>query len=591
MNGLGICQGEQIGHADNPGITVSLFVAFYLKCYQTITFSGKPVAELVFADPDAHIANLRILFDLFNFLLLFLIGWMIILKTRSVGLTLLFQLGPYLSVNLLEHVWTKVSPEPMLFLVCLLFSGFWIRYYLAGYKIKNSDLVFLGLMSGLGLATKSTFVPLILFPYFFIPGIRGKLKYTVYFSLTFLVFLIPARNAVSDMIDWYAALLTHTGIYGSGSSGFIEPGSYLKNLWEIAWINPVLIGVFVGSVIMIIYISTSRYKKNQEFHKPVRFLIAISTVFFISVLMVAKHYQGYHWNHYLLPVLSLTGFALFVIADVVKKLVLPERFRDTLPVTMFATLSAIGVVFFLPVILIKDAAYEDTNWQLEDTQRIIDRDYPDYYKIYFFPLGHNPFVGYKFGNETSLYASNEALRLHFPDVAFFDSRLNNLTEWLWPLSMEYLINTHGEKILFSGFPPRNGELEILAQAGYPPKQVNYGGTQALYVLDTAASAYKNRAGQDWKAFELSCDMEILSDNRRFFMADQEQFGGGELQSTDRSRSGAHSLKMGPETIYAFDYRVHELRGGSAIYSRIWRYPRIRKRMLYFQLTTPIFFIS
>ena len=121
VNALNLIKGQPVGHVDNPGTTVMEASAVILSV--SSLFDGKQdqsLAETVVRDPDRSIQLIRVTFIVLIALLLLLLGWVAWKKTGSLWYALILQITPFLSANVLEHVWTKVSPEPVLFMVSTL---------------------------------------------------------------------------------------------------------------------------------------------------------------------------------------------------------------------------------------------------------------------------------------------------------------------------------------------------------------------------------------------------------------------------------------------------------------------------------------
>ena len=115
MNGINIGMLKPVGHTDNPGTTVQIYSAVVLRCaYLLQSDKSEGFQDYMLRNADRYIELERkglIVLISIVMLLLGIISWIFL---RNIGLSLLLQIMPYTSANLTEHVFTKVSPEPVL---------------------------------------------------------------------------------------------------------------------------------------------------------------------------------------------------------------------------------------------------------------------------------------------------------------------------------------------------------------------------------------------------------------------------------------------------------------------------------------------
>ena len=118
VNATAICDGKFVGHIDNPGTTVMQIGAASIAVKHLFSNPDNlPIVEHVFTDPDPFVNAIRFVILILNTVALFFLGWFAVKKTGSLWLALFLQLSMFISANTLDHVWTKMSPEPVLFLV------------------------------------------------------------------------------------------------------------------------------------------------------------------------------------------------------------------------------------------------------------------------------------------------------------------------------------------------------------------------------------------------------------------------------------------------------------------------------------------
>jgi hypothetical protein len=118
MNATSLARGVDAGHIDNPGTPVMEIGACILWIHRAL--EGPTTDSLqyeVLKNPDKYVNLFRQSFILLIALSLIITGWIVYSKTGNIWSAIIFQITPFLSVNVLEHAWTKVSPEPILLFV------------------------------------------------------------------------------------------------------------------------------------------------------------------------------------------------------------------------------------------------------------------------------------------------------------------------------------------------------------------------------------------------------------------------------------------------------------------------------------------
>ncbi|MBN2820865.1 MAG: hypothetical protein JXP36_17970, partial [Bacteroidales bacterium] len=130
VNALVICDGHSVGHVDNPGTTVMQIAAAIMAVMHLFSNpENETLINHVLGNPDKFVEGIRLVFVFINTLVLFLLGWITFKKTKSIWAPILLQITCFISANALDHVWSKVSPEPMLFAIVGIYVITVIYYY------------------------------------------------------------------------------------------------------------------------------------------------------------------------------------------------------------------------------------------------------------------------------------------------------------------------------------------------------------------------------------------------------------------------------------------------------------------------------
>lgn len=574
VNALNLLKGQPVGHVDNPGTTVMEMSAATLAA--TSAFDGHhdhSLVERVIQDPDRYIQLIRVTFIVLIALLLLLLGWVGWKKTGSLWHALIFQFTPFLSANVLEHVWTKVSPEPVLFMVSTLLVIVLLYYLYDPGRDSWKYVVLLALMSGFGLATKATYFPLFFIPLLRLRGWTRKSLFILGTAATFVIFTSPAIPEYGHMFSWFYRLITHTGIYGQGSEGVIDTQTYLSNIGQIFLANPVMTAVFFVSLTLLAIFLVRRIIRRTPIGKDngpipsVKLLAAITFMIALSIMIVAKHY---HANHYLLPAQGFLGLAVFLIILSLERLIhLPKLTRIASPV-LFTALVVIFVIGNIPYLRTADHYYHLTNEETDATFSRIDAQYAGFTRVYYYPNTINKFSALKFGNAYAKRRVLPELKTVYPDTYFYDVRTYLFYNWEAEMSMEDILRMSGKKIIFISRVISGEEVETIGRKGFPLKEVYRGRIHSLYELDTSAIepllARMNAPASE----RMFCDADSLTADRSRFVNQAYTFGGGWLQSPEQARSGCCSVKLDTKNRFGLEYALSGLKAGDHYRISVWR---------------------
>jgi hypothetical protein len=575
VNALNLLKGQPVGHVDNPGTTVMEAGAAILAVASL--FDGhhdQSLIERVIRDPDRYVQLIQTTFIVLIALLLLLLGWVGWKKTGALWHALILQITPFLSANVLEHVWTKVSPEPVLFMVSTILVMILMYYLYDTKRDSNKYVILFALVSGFGLATKATY-----FPLFFIPllRLRGWLRKGLFIAgtvLTFVVFTSPAIPEYRHMFNWFYRLSTHTGIYGQGSEGIINPQVYIANIGQIFMANPVLSVVFIVSLILLAVFlfrkifRRSSYEKDNGPIPSVRLLAAITFMVALSILIVAKHY---HANHYLLPAQGFLGLAVFLIVLSLGRLIhRPGLMRIASPV-LFTLLVGIFMIWNIPYLKTANHYYRLTNEETDSTLSRIDAQYAGFTRVYYYPNTINQYSALKFGNAYAKRRILPELKAVYPRTYFYDVRSYLFYNWEAEMSLEDILRMSGKKIIFLSRKISGEEADKIGQKGFPLKEVYIGRIHSLYELDTGAIAPVLAHLSALPGERIYCNADSLTPDRSRFVNQSFTFGGGWLQSGEQARSGPGSVKLDPKNRYGLEYVLTGILPGDRYRISVWRY--------------------
>ena len=104
----------------------------------------------------------------------------------------------------------------------------------AGQAVVGSPrLWLLGIVAGLAIATKFTACALLVLALLLVPGWRWKARIAMAACAAFVLGTLPILSKYGRMVAWIVQIGTHTGHYGTGHAGFIDPAKYIGALGRL----------------------------------------------------------------------------------------------------------------------------------------------------------------------------------------------------------------------------------------------------------------------------------------------------------------------------------------------------------------------
>jgi hypothetical protein len=571
FNGLNIAMGQTVGLYDHPGITVHMYDAAVMSVTHFLRFTGTDLQTDVLVNSEYYIEVLRKSFIVLNSLLLFMLGLVAFSVLKYIWLAFILQLTPFLSTTLVEQLSTKVSPEQLLFTSSLLLIILILKFYSSQNQENKWFAVLFGILGGFGLATKFTFLPLLIIPFVILKGNWNKVRFLVTIVPSFILFTLSAADSYKLMFKWFFSIASHTGTYGQGSEGIINPAEYVQSLIKICITNKAMIVALIASfVLLIVILVRTKRKKEPDENRETTYILALFLAFAGSILMVAKHY---HSNHYLIPALSLIGLVLVFISlwfegilkDKTKKF---HTYSPPALVVIFIILAIINK----PYLTIAYNGYRESNKSTDETMTRIEKDYPGYVKTYYYPGSFNKYAQLRWGNVYAKQFHTDTLMKLFPEGLFYDVRDNSFKLWESTIPPGEFLKRYGGHILLVGGPLKDDEVKMVEDGGLKLKKLFEGRIQVVYEVDTAQSALFQdviHAGKTSRVMQ--SDFETLTDDKQWVVANGEQFCKNVSITTEKSRSGRYSVSMPVKDSYAMDYELRNIKPGQFYEVSIWRF--------------------
>jgi hypothetical protein len=571
MNGLNIATGKAVGHFDNPGTTVQVYSAVVLRITHLFRSSGNDLQTDVLLNSEYYIEVLRKGFIVLNAIVLLLLGMFTFVLMRNFWAGFLLQVAPFLSVTLIEECYTKVAPEPLLFAATAALIMLLLKYYFSGNNGTKAYFLWFGLLAGFGVATKMTFLPMLIIPFVVLEGKRNKWLYISAIVPSFVLFTLPAVKGYLSMAKWFLNLGTHTGTYGQGTSGIIDKALYFKSVISIFENNKSMIIVMIlAAVALITVVIVFDKRDTKATGKEFRILAGLLLAQVGSILLVAKHY---HSNHYLFPALSLTGFVILISYVLINNKIPGKSlklFKFSLPVivALLIGISALNI----PTLSLAYKGYRLSNQSTDETFTRLDSDYKGFVKVFYYPVSFNVYSSLRWGNIYSKQYSTDKLMELFPEGLFYNAWDKSFQFWETNISTRAFIKKYGSNILLVGGPRTYDELKAVEDAGLKLKRLFESRVQVVYEIDTANSAmFKEVNNNKVVKWSLNVDFESFSPDGQWVTSGRgESFCKSSAIGTENARSGKHAVKLPVYDSYAMEYTLEEVKPGDMYELSIWR---------------------
>ncbi|MDS3861820.1 hypothetical protein RIF25_13505 [Thermosynechococcaceae cyanobacterium BACA0444] len=463
LNSLNILKFKSPIHVDHPGTTLQLLgaiviqVTFIIRSFLSNHYQSYTVVESVLKNPEFYLTVINNAILLASFLAIFLLGLVSFALTKNRIISLMLQINPFLWTILIES--SRVRPESLLipltqaFVIVLLFYLY--------HKVENSTqfALSLGIILGLGIVTKVTFLPFML-SVFVLRKLRLQILVVLSTLVTFFLFTTPVITQYHRIFGWLISIATHTGRYGSGEKGFINfsdlPNTFKSLFEQDRLFFTVVFTAFIFSILMTVYklfLQKHHYQWHEELNNLLNdkfycILICLLGINFIQIAMTIKHPA----IHYLLPSMGLCSLLIIIIGDLLYK-----ELSNTLNSNLLHKISLFffvaGLVVFVNSLyqnlLITQKIHMNYKDEIQAIHQLIDRNYKNIPHVRYYRCSDREYA-LKFGNDFAGSQFSNELQSIYPDGLFY----NVWSKKYETFSAEVNIDDYKDKskIIFHGTP-------------------------------------------------------------------------------------------------------------------------------------------
>jgi hypothetical protein len=309
-----------IQYTDHPGTPAQCFIAIISRIVHLFR-PGLSYTDDVLTNPEYYLKAVLLAANIINTLALLLLGFVVQKLCRNSITALFFQLAPFSHALTLSDSGRLMPELIMTALLCLwMIAIAWLLFTDEPEKIYKKLSIFFGILVGLNVADKLTFVPFIIIPLIVLPSWRFKLRYLTASVLSFMVFAFTIVLNFNNFKIWIRNLFIHSGRYGSGPSNIVNVTEFNSNIRLLIGNSPFIfyltLTLFGISILLFLIYKT----KRSELKVPFRISVGTSLAVITGFLFVAKHFA----YHYLIPFMLLTPVMVYLIVHMLNRTLLKD---------------------------------------------------------------------------------------------------------------------------------------------------------------------------------------------------------------------------------------------------------------------------
>jgi hypothetical protein len=319
LSALDLLRWQTIGMFHHPGTPAEIFGAVVLRATQPLT-APETIQAAVLANPDGYLPSIHTATAATIAVALLAAGVAILRTTGRLGLAIWIQCAMFLAPVVAIDSIARFKAEPF-----LLMAGIALAVVMVSHQRGSGSQVWqagwFGMICGFGLATKLTFVSVLIAPFVLLRGFLAKLTFLTALAAGFALWTLPIWDRYDRLRTWTINVSTHTGIYGDGAEGIVDPDSYRRGLAALLSRNPLFDAVVLAAVVVIVWalVRPGRWRLFQQ-RDDLRTLCAITLSQVIGFALAAKYGEFADGNRYLFGAYCLMGVSLWLMWSLASQL-------------------------------------------------------------------------------------------------------------------------------------------------------------------------------------------------------------------------------------------------------------------------------
>jgi hypothetical protein len=304
-----------IYYVDHPGTPLMCIIALVSRVVHLFRSDASFVSD-VMVNPEVYIHASVVAADIICAMALFLLGWFVLRKTGKILPALLLQTLAFVHTLSLEPL-SRLIPESLMTAVVCFWMILLTDVVTSGRERWKRSAILMGSLYGFGVALKLTFLPYLFIPMLVLPRWKYRLYALGMSFLSFLVFAFPVLSHRIHFVNWVKNIVVHTGKYGQGERGFVNPSEFTEHLQLLTGNNQVLLAAAGGLAVALAITAFRKYRNHSGNRVLFRLGIAFLLIVMLQFIMAAKQFS----YHYMLPAILLTMPMIFLAFYLI--------FRDT----------------------------------------------------------------------------------------------------------------------------------------------------------------------------------------------------------------------------------------------------------------------
>ncbi len=453
LNSLNVIQSNPLGHTEHPGTLLHLSGAFIITAayfFQKIAdLVDSTIIEAVLREPELYLQIINSTILILTGVSIFLVGRSVLILSKSLFLALIIQIPCFLATALASAY--RVSPEPLLFLISQALAIILLFYiYEPAFERSNKFPILLGIIFGLGVASKYTFLPTLLF-ILLVPTIKQKLITIGVSIVTFVISTSPIIAQYPKTFSWIYGAIVNKGYYGStGEPGFVDLVTAQTNFQFLLNQDKIFFGLLFISLFVFILlgflikiwnlnsfvIDETNFSIVRKSYILLAFFLLIS---FVQIVPILKQPSV----HYLVSLVSLSGLIVSIQINLIQNII--KKFFSGFKLKIFPALCLILCVA-IAVLSTKthsDALLNQYNLyqqELGDLQSLVNHRYRECAQISYYRSSSQEYA-LKFGDFFALGSFSHPLQKLYPNSYFYNIWSRQYESFNQPIDIKTFLNT------------------------------------------------------------------------------------------------------------------------------------------------------
>jgi hypothetical protein len=301
---------------DHPGVTLEVLGAVAMRVWHAVSGSALPLRDHVLTDPEPFLAATVLTLLLVVAACSAFLGWTVWRLTGRPWLAALAQAAPFVCFEVLRSL-LQVMCEPLLLAAATALSGLALLGLLPDSHDKSRPLeAAIGLVLGLGVATKVVFLPAAILPMAAVRSRGGRLRILLWAVLSLAACLLVIASRLPATVLWMWRLFTHSGYHGSGAATVVDPSRYAAGIARLLGAELPLHAVFLACIAVCLWPRAPRaFPVSAR-----RLALGLLGVWAVTLAAAAKQPQA----HYLV---TAAGLLPALVALALWRLQVSERGR------------------------------------------------------------------------------------------------------------------------------------------------------------------------------------------------------------------------------------------------------------------------